>query len=69
MASHIRTFGAHFHVSGMFLFLVLNDLKLLVSPMYISPRTCGAENFVVDVTLVYFFRTKFESREFLSECF
>ena len=35
----------------------------------VVPRTCGAGNFVDDVALIYFFGTKFGSREFLLECF
>ena len=66
MVSHIRTFGAHFHVSSMFFF---PGAKRPSSFTNKAPRTCGAGNFVDDAVLIYFFRTKFGSREFLLECF
>ena len=53
---------AHNYVSSMFLFSGVKRPSIFTN---VSPRTCGEGNFA----LIYFFRTKFESLEFLFECF
>ena len=66
MVGHIRTFGANFRISSIFLFPAVKRPSSFTN---VAPRTCGAGIFVDDVALIFFFRTKFGSRKFLLACF
>ena len=63
---NVRTFGARFHISNVFLF---SSDERSTSFTYVIPRTGGARNFVYNIALFFFGGTKLWYRKLINSDF